>query len=196
MLWVNRLKKSKVMISIPKENPQRTNSSLNLYNDISSFVDKFGNLKNKRILEELLEIDGMSGTEFEKYCINLLDLSGLLPYALYATTKTSGDYGADVIITTAYGLRISVQCKRLKSSPVRVDAIQEVVASKKYYKTKESMIITNSKLTPNAMELAETNGVFVIDRDKLEKLIRIKNTNLKPILQKTQWKNFIQQMES
>ena len=58
------------------------------------------------------------------------------------------------------------------------------------------MVITNSKLTPNAMELAEMNGVFVIDRDKLEKLIRIKNANLKPILQKTQWKNFIQQMES
>jgi hypothetical protein len=58
------------------------------------------------------------------------------------------------------------------------------------------MVITNSKLTPNAMELAEMNGVFVIDIDKLEKLIRIKNANLKPILQKTQWKNFIQQMES
>lgn len=110
---------------------QQTNGSRNLYNGISGFIVKFGNLKNKKILEEMPEIDGMSGTEFEKYCIDLFDLSGLLQYALYATTKTSGDYGADIIITTAYGLRISVQCKRLKSSLVRVDAIQEVVASKK-----------------------------------------------------------------
>lgn len=164
-------------------------------NEYAQLFTKSGKLKKNNPIEELFEIDAMSGRAFEKHCIMLFELSGLFPFAKYSGTKISGDYGADIIITTAYGLRISVQCKRLKNQPVRIEAVQAVVASKQYYKTDECLIITNSRLTVNAAELAEKNGVVIIDREKLIKLIEIKNDYMKPIMKKTQWQDFIERIE-
>ena len=189
--WEHYLKSNKKTVSAIEEHV--SNVSHTHFNDLSDFIVD-GRAKCKKVLEELVEIDNMSGTEFEDYCIKLLYFSGLLPYSSYSKTKKSGDFGADIIITTLFNLKISVQCKRLKSSPIRVDAIQEVVASKEYYKTKKCMIISNSKLTPAASELALKNNVLVVDRDKLIKLIKIKNSNLKPIIQKKQWNLFVQQL--
>lgn len=45
--------------------------------------------------------------------------------------EKSGDYGADIIINHCNKVKVSVQCKRLKDNPVRIEAIQEVVGSKK-----------------------------------------------------------------
>ena len=148
-----------------------------------------------RIQDELYEIDAMSGTAFEDYCITLFELSGILKYANYRKTKKTGDYGADIIIETAYGERIGVQCKRLKSSPVRVEAIQEIVGSEKHYKTKHSIVITNSRFTENAQNLAFTNGVLLIDRDAITKLIKKKMDYLLDIEKKTQWENLKKEIE-
>lgn len=160
----------------------------------SSFTDKTGKIRNIEVLDELAEIDSMRGTEFEEYCAFLLSSSGLFPFATYSDTRKTGDYGADIVITLSYGLKISVQCKRLKKSPVHIDAIQEVVASKACYRTDECIIMTNSNFTSNAQELAFRNDVFTIDREKLKKLIEIKNENMKSTVKKTQWKDFIKKL--
>lgn len=73
----------------------------------------------------------MSGTAFEEYCIMLLEISDVLPKSNYSKTRKSGDYGADIIINHCNKVKVSVQCKRLKDNPVRIEAIQEVVGSKK-----------------------------------------------------------------
>ena len=84
-----------------------------------------------------------------------------------------------------------MQCKRLKTSPVRIEAIQEIVGSQKHYKTKHSIVMTNSKFTENAINLAFTNKVLLIDRDVLIKMIGMKIDNLKAIEEKKQWKNMV-----
>lgn len=147
--------------------------------------------------DELNTIDKMTGKHFEEYCAYLLRYSGLLQYCDFKSTKTTGDFGADIIIETEYGEKICVQCKRIaKKGHVGTDAIQEVVASKKHYNAKRCMIMTNNHLTTNAISLAISNNVLIIDRDKLIELIKIKNKNIRPIQQKKQWKEFVSIIEN
>lgn len=162
---------------------------------ISKQIGSSSKSKQEKVLDELMEIDGMTGREFEKYCITLFELSEFFKYAKYNLTKTSGDYGADIIIETTYGEKIGVQCKRLKNASVRIEAIQEIVGSERFYHTKHSMVITNSRFTESAKDLAIMNKVLLIDRDGLMKLIGIKNNNIESIVKKKQWKEFIKVFE-
>lgn len=82
-------------------------------------------------------------------------------------TPLSGDQGADLILSGNKG-RIAVQAKRY-SSKVSNKAVQEVVASKALYKCTEGLVVTNNYFTNSAIELAEANGIGLIDREKLKK---------------------------
>ena len=47
-----------------------------------------------------------------------------------------------------------------------------MVASIKYYKANDGMIVTNSDFTPSAIKLADSNGIRLINREKLKELIQ------------------------
>ncbi|MBR1649924.1 MAG: restriction endonuclease [Lachnospiraceae bacterium] len=79
---------------------------------ISKQINSKNKGKNMRVLEELAEIDEMSGNAFEEYCISLFELSGLLKYARYSVTRKSGDYGADIIIEIPIYICVSVKTNR------------------------------------------------------------------------------------
>lgn len=146
------------------------------------------------IAGELELIDKMDGVEFEKYCKNLLLLSGCFKGSTIRTTKAASDYGADLIIECLDGIRVSIQCKRLQSS-VRIDAIQEVVSSKQHYKTNIAAVITNSYFTKQAKLLAYENGVALIDRKKLMKLNQLKIDALDKIYHANEWAAFLDKLE-
>lgn len=114
-----------------------------------------------------LYIDKLSGEEFEQYLANLFQTLG---YNV-EFTKTSGDYGADLIISNSYEKK-AVQAKRYNGS-VGVSAIQEVASAKNYYNANKCMVVTNSYFTKNAIELADVNNVELIDRNSLLKLINL-----------------------
>ena len=101
--------------------------------------------------------------------------------------EKSGDYGADIIINHCNKVKVSVQCKRLKDNPVRIEAIQEVVGSKTIYHTNKCMVITNSRFTENAVSLALANDVLLIDRERLIKLIELKYEKCKKINSGKYW---------
>lgn len=109
----------------------------------------------------ILEIDKMSGRKFEEYLQILLKAKGY--YA--QLTPTSGDYGADLILSTK-GKKIIVQAKRYKRN-VGVKAVQEIASAKSYYKADECWVITNSFFTKQAKKLASSNKVRLIDRSQL-----------------------------
>ena len=113
----------------------------------------------------LMEIDGMTGEQFEYYLTNLFKAKG---YSAYKT-KSGGDQGADVIISKN-GERTVVQAKRYKNS-VGNSAVQEVVASIRYYNANRAMVVTNSYFTQAAKDLARVNNVELIDRNGLKRLI-------------------------
>ncbi len=146
------------------------------------------------IASELEIIDKMNGREFEKYCKNLLLLSGCFKGGTIRITKDASDYGADLVVECVDGMRVSIQCKRL-SYNVRIDAIQEVVASKKHYNSNVAAVITNSGFTKQAEVLAKENGVTLIDRKKLIKLIHLKIEALDELYNTNQWETFLNKME-
>ena len=146
------------------------------------------------IAGELELVDKMDGVAFEKYCKNLLLLSGCFRGGTIRLTKAACDYGADLIIECLDGKRVSVQCKRLQDS-VRIDAIQEVVASKQHYNTDVAAVITNSYFTKQAKLLATENGVALIDRKELTKLIQVKIDVLEEIYSSNQWEGFLNTLE-
>lgn len=79
----------------------------------------------------MLEVDKMPSKVFEEYLQVLLKKRG---YKV-AITSTTGDYGADLILTTT-DKKIVVQAKRYKKK-VGLKAVQEIVSAKNYYKGHE-----------------------------------------------------------
>ena len=50
-------------------------------------------------------------------------------------------------------------------------AVQEIVAAINHYKAEKGMVITNNSFTASAIELAKSNEVDLIPRDRLRELI-------------------------
>lgn len=107
------------------------------------------------------DIDRMKGRVFEEYLAVVFRKKG---YHV-KLTQASKDQGADLVISKD-GIRIVVQAKRWRGN-VGNKAVQEVVASKPYYKADRAMIVTNSFFTKPAKELAKANHVELWDRIKL-----------------------------
>ncbi len=111
------------------------------------------------------ELDQLSGVEFEEF------LAGLFRAQGYAAehTPTSGDYGADLILSKD-GQRIAVQAKRYVGS-VGVAAVQEALSGMAYYQCHTAWVITTGAFTNNALELAQKSGVKMIGRSEIGDLM-------------------------
>ena len=58
------------------------------------------------------------------------------------------------------------------SDKVTNKAVQEVVGSLKFYNATKGMVVTTNDFTKSAQELAKSNNVELINREKLDKLIQ------------------------
>lgn len=106
-----------------------------------------------------VDVDQLTGKEYERYVGEKLCRLG---YTLIRYTPDSGDYGADIIMKNPDGEKSCIQCKRYKKS-VGVSAVQEIVAAKGYYDCTEAVVATTAAFTPSAKELAERNGVRLLE---------------------------------
>jgi restriction system protein len=111
------------------------------------------------------EIDQMDGLAFEQYLKPVFERQGYLA----KVTQGSGDFGADLILRKGRKKYV-VQAKRY-SSNIGVSAVQQVVAAVNYYKAQGAIVVTNQYFTPAAVQLAKVNGVRLIDREKLAKMM-------------------------
>lgn len=111
---------------------------------------------------QLTGIDAMSGTEFESYCVRLLEDQGFRHVEM---TPRSNDLGID-IAAKRDGVWYEIQCKR-KSANVSRQAVSDVVAALQYCKCSRAMVITNNFFSSGAVTLAESSGCELIDRDEL-----------------------------
>ncbi|MDN4494660.1 restriction endonuclease [Ureibacillus aquaedulcis] len=111
------------------------------------------------------EIDEMTGEEFEEYLGRLFTKRGY--HVSY--TKASGDYGADLILEDREDI-IAVQAKRY-SGTVGVKAVQEIIGALRMYEATQGWVVTNSYFTKQAEKLAESNDVYLINRDELIDMI-------------------------
>ncbi len=135
---------------------------------LSACLPKY--IKRNRLLSaDVSRIYNMDGIEFENCCIEHFKKLGYKA----EPTATSGDFGADILLRKNGRLTV-VQCKRYKDK-VGVSAVQEVVGALGYYKADSAMVITNSRYTPAARELAKANNVELWDIDDLISIFRIRN---------------------
>lgn len=109
--------------------------------------------------------DAMDGHEFEYFCADLLRQNGFRDVNV---TKASGDQGIDII---AYkdGIKYGIQCK-CYSSDIGNAAVQQAYSGKTFYNCHVATVLTNRYFTSSAKELAQSNGVLLWDRNKLEEL--------------------------
>ncbi len=111
-------------------------------------------------------IDKMDGRQFEIYLQVLFRHLGYHP----EITKQSGDFGADLIMERDE--KIVVQAKRYGyKNRVSLSAVQEVYGAKAYYRANQAWVVTNSRFTKQAKELAAACDVKLVDREDLQTLI-------------------------
>ena|GEM_PF-377610 len=118
-------------------------------------------VKEKLKKANIQEIDKMSGTMFERYLEQFFKQKGWH----VKRTGGKGDYGADLIITSATK-KVVIQAKRWKKN-VGYEAIQQAYTSKDVYGCQEAWVITNSGFTEQARDGAKRLGVKLWDREIL-----------------------------
>ncbi len=98
------------------------------------------------------------GTEFEKYCAQLLAKCGFKEIEM---TKASGDFGVD-IFAQKDGISWAFQCK-CYDKPVGVHAVQEIYSGRDFYHCMVGVVMTNSTYTSAAVRLAEAHNILLWD---------------------------------
>ena len=100
----------------------------------------------------------MNGKDYERQIAGYLRTHGFRRVRL---TGNSGDYGVDIVAHKRRH-KYAVQCK-FYSKPVGVAAVQQVVGGMAFYDCDRALVITNNTFTRQARELADRNGVELMD---------------------------------
>lgn len=111
--------------------------------------------------------DSLTPTDFELFCAEQLRLSGWDA----RVTLRSRDQGVDVIAEKS-GVRLVLQCK-LYSGPVGNKAVQEIAAGRAHEQAHYGAVVTNSRYTSSADQLAASTGVLLLHHSDLANLERL-----------------------
>lgn len=137
---------------------------------IESNLNLIGLSKEINIIYPNFNIDKSikNGFEFEQFVSELLLLN---EFYNVEVTSSSGDQGVDIVAETSDGVRYGFQTKFYTSS-VGNDAVQQIIAGKKFYNLDVGVVLTNSTFTSSAITLAETDRILLWDKDKLHQLMK------------------------
>ena len=117
-------------------------------------------------ITSVTNVDRMEGHEFEYFCAELLERCG---FEDVTVTRGSGDQGVD-ILAFKDDIKYAIQCKNY-SAPLGNKSVQEVFAGKTFYKCHVGVVMTNSVFTKGAIELADSVGVILWDKHRLDKMM-------------------------
>ena len=109
------------------------------------------------------------GYEFENWIASSLKIFGWQS----SVTTASGDQGVDVI-AEKNSITVGIQCKRY-SGVVGNKAVQEVAAGRQHFGLDFGAVVTTSRFTKSADELASTNDILLLTVDQLPDLENIIN---------------------
>ena len=113
-----------------------------------------------------VDIDQMSGAEFEEYLAFLFRRRG---FTNVTTTRLYGDFGAD-LVAKKDNIKYAIQAKRWRGL-VGVDAVYQVLGGKDYYGCQGTIVVTNSKFTYQAEQLAQKSNTTLVNGDTLAQWI-------------------------
>ncbi|WP_100182264.1 restriction endonuclease [Candidatus Nitrosotenuis aquarius] len=112
------------------------------------------------------DCDRMNGRDFEVFLETLFKKMGYDAMV----TKGSGDQGADLIIEKL-GRKQVVQSKKSQNK-ISNKAVQEIGTAIKHYDADGGIVVTNNFFHDSAINLAKSNNIELIDRTKLEELLK------------------------
>ncbi len=107
----------------------------------------------------------LRGVEFEQFLGSSLRA---LSFTVKGTNVT-GDQGVDLLAVKG-GIRLAIQAKGYAGA-VGNDAVQQAFAGKKYYDFNCCAVITNSRFTPQARELARKLNCILVDGADLQQFL-------------------------
>ncbi len=116
-------------------------------------------------LEKMLEfesVDMMNGSEFEDWCLWVLENNG---FDNVKKTGKTGDQGVDITATKS-DIHYAIQCK-CYSSNLGNTPVQEIHAGKHMYDCQIGVVMTNRFFTQGATTLAGKTGVLLWDRNRI-----------------------------
>lgn len=106
-------------------------------------------------------LDHMTGIQFQNYIATLFEARG----GRVTRNPPSHDKGADLLVEE-FGFKIAVQTKRRKQT-IGIKAIQEVYSAQYCYGAQRALVITSSRFSKPALEMASKLGVGLWDRKRL-----------------------------
>src|ERR1019366_2486709 len=109
-------------------------------------------------------VESISGEEFELTIASMLEKYG----CECEMTAATGDQGADLIVHYK-SRKIAVQVKRWAGA-LGNSAVQEVIAAQKLYRCDEAWVVTSSRFTKSAREVATAFGVVLVEGTDLGRL--------------------------
>ena len=115
---------------------------------------------------DIRDIDGLDGLAFEEFLYQSFRNIGVK----VSKTRSSGDYGADLVLNLKNG-RIVIQSKLYYNHNVGNSAVQEVASARNYYNADSGVVITNSYFTKAAINLADATNIKLIDRNMLQEFL-------------------------
>lgn len=125
---------------------------------------------------DVINIESMSGEQFEQLIAKLLSKMGMDVYS----TKTTGDGGIDFIALSnqaLFGGKYIIQCKRW-SSPVGEPVLRDLFGVVVSERANKGILITNSSFTKSAISFAYDKTLELIDGQKLLELLEMNNMRL------------------
>ena len=108
--------------------------------------------------------EGMSPTEYERYCGDLLKAAGWE----VRVCGGSGDQGVD-LVAERDGLIVVLQCK-MHSKSVGNSAVQEVYTGMKFHSAHRAVVVSSADFTPGARSAAQQTGVLLLHHSALADL--------------------------
>jgi restriction endonuclease Mrr len=106
-------------------------------------------------------LDRMTGIEFEHALAQLFKDMGFGA----VVTQASRDYGADIVLKRG-DQKVVVQAKRHVGT-LGLEAVQQASAARQHYGAVRAIVVTTSSFTGPARALAQTTGVELWDRNRL-----------------------------
>ncbi len=108
------------------------------------------------------DVELLSPIEFEHYCSDILKTNGWQA----RVTQASGDQGVD-IIAKYDNVKVVFQCKKY-TSPIGNKAVQEIIAGKQFVQADIAAVVSNSRYTSSAKQLANVTGVYLLHYSELK----------------------------
>lgn len=105
-----------------------------------------------------------SGLDFEVYVQAIFEDREIPVFE----TPTTNDFGADLVLYRNGKVAV-IQCK-YHSAPIGIHAVQEVVGAIKHYQADAGIVISNQPFTRQAVALALSNHVLLIDGQRLQEV--------------------------